>query len=106
MMSFSFSFDNASAGRIQNGWIKSFHELPSMTAVAVWPPDAPLALAASIMNGPWITQWPPPDGAKKLMKNELIKPQNGKVCGVAILTKTSENVLTRPDDAMIAMMPA
>ncbi|MNT98470.1 hypothetical protein D3C72_2410610 [compost metagenome] len=65
-----------------------------------------MALAASTMNGPWIIQWPPPDGAKKLITNELSSPQNGSVCGVAISTNTREMVSTSPEPAMIAMMPA
>src|SRR5437868_6361968 len=106
MMSLSLSRESAKAGRIQNGCTRSFQALPSMTDMEVWAMEAPIAFAASIMNGPWITQCPPPDGAKKLMVKELTSPQNGNVVGVAMSMNTCAIVLTRPDEAMIAMMPA
>ena len=106
MMSLSLSLDRASAGRIQNGWTRSFQALPSMTDMAVWAVEAPMAFAASIMKGPWIIQWPPPDGAKKLIRNELIRPQNGRDSGVEMLVKTPEMVTTKPEAAMMAIMPA
>ncbi|KAG1165672.1 hypothetical protein G6F35_018645 [Rhizopus arrhizus] len=74
--------------------------------MVVWFSALPISLAASIMNGPWMPQWPPADGAKKLMKNELIRPQNGRVAGVAKSTNTCEIDVTRPEAAMMAMMPA
>ena len=77
-----------------------------MTAMVVWFSALPISLAASIMNGPWMTQWPPAEGAKKLMTNELIRPQNGSDSGVATSTNTCEIVVTRPEAAMMAMMPA
>ena len=46
------------------------------------------------------------DGAKKLMTKELIRPQKGSVSGVATSTKIFEMVVTRPEAAMMAMMPA
>ena len=98
--------DNASAGRIQKGCTRSFQALPSITAMVVWFSALPISLAASIMNGPWITQWPPAEGAKKLMTKELIRPQKGSVSGVATSTKIFEMVVTRPEAAMMAMMPA
>src|SRR4051794_36325056 len=105
-MSLSLSLERASAGRIQKGWTRSFQALPSMTDMEVWAVEAPMAFAASIMKGPWITQWPPPDGAKKLITKELINPQKGRVSGVEMLVKTPEMVTTRPEPAMMAMMPA
>src|SRR5690606_40568222 len=77
-----------------------------MTDIEVWLIELPISLAASIMNGPWMTQWPPPEGAKKLMKNELMRPQNGRVPGVATSTNTCEMVFTSPEPAMMARMPA
>src|SRR3954453_12971523 len=106
MMSLSLSLDSASAGRIQNGWTRSFQALPSITDMAVCGTEAPSVFAASIMNGPWTTQWPPPEGAKKLITNELTKPQNGRVSGVEMLVNTPAMVTTRPEAAMMAMIPA
>src|SRR3954471_17287362 len=106
MMSLSLSLDRASAGRIQNGWTRQFQALPSITDMEVWAVEAPRALAASIMNGPWTTQWPPPEGAKKLITNELTRPQNGRVSGVEMLVNSPAMVTTRPEAAMMAMIPA
>ena len=106
MMSLSLSLDSASAGRIQKGWTRSFQPLPSITDMAVCACDAPSVRAASIMNGPCSTQWPPPEGAKKLMTKELTKPQSGSVAAVEMFTNTWAMDSTSPEPCMIAMMPA
>ncbi|MNP00342.1 hypothetical protein D3C76_921310 [compost metagenome] len=62
--------------------------------------------AASTMNGPWIAQCPPAEGAKKLMINELITPQKGKLWVVEMLMNAAEMVSTNPDACIIAMIPA
>ena len=106
MMSLSLSLDSAKAGKIQKGCTRSFQPLPSMTDMAVCACDAPSVVAASIMKGPCSTQWPPPEGAKKLMTKELIRPHSGRVSALEMLTKTWAIDSTRPEPCMMAMMPA
>ena len=105
-MSLNFRPEIAKVGSSQKGCTKSFQALPNITAIEVLPTSAPSILAASIMKGPWIVQWPPADGAKKLIKNELTNPQNGSVWVVEISTNHFAIVVTKSEPPIIPMMPA
>lgn len=68
-----------------------------MTVIALWASELFRARAASIMNGPWMAQCPPADGAKKLMKKELTSPKKGRVSAVATSVNSLEMLTTSPD---------
>lgn len=44
-----------------------------------------MAFAASIIKGPWIIQWPPPDWTKEVDQERADQPQNGRDSGVEML---------------------